>query len=147
MIEEPVISLQLENEQLSLLMITEHILSIQYKTYWKSMIWKMCSKKKFSDKNPWHIVLICARRFWWLATHHCIIQLKHALWSTKWLSNHLPGRLCAVSNTTRAVRLTKCRSSGHATHRLTKFWPSRALCAPSGMCMFLQFVQEYVLHL
>ena len=69
MIEEPVISLQLENEQLSLMMIMEHTLSFQYKTYWKKYDLKNALKKKFSDKNPWHIVLICARRFWWLATH------------------------------------------------------------------------------
>ena len=46
MIEEPVISLQLENEQLSLLMITEHILSIQYKTYWKKYDLKNVLKKE-----------------------------------------------------------------------------------------------------
>ena len=69
MIEEPVISLQLENEQLSLLMITEHILSIQYKTYWKKYDLKNVLKKEIFWQNPWHIVLICARRFWWLATH------------------------------------------------------------------------------
>ena len=148
MIEELVISLRLENKQLSLMMIMEHILSFQYKTHWKkNMIWKMCSKKKFSDKNPWHIVLICAQRLWWLATHHVSFSPKHAIWSTKWLRNHLPGRLCAASNATRAVCLPKCRSSGHATHRFTKFWSSRALCAPSGLCMSLQFVHEFVLHL
>ena len=146
-IEELVVSLRLENEQLILWWLWSIFYHFSIKLIGKSMIWKMCSKKKFSDKNPWHIMLICAQRLWWLATHHVSFSPKHAIWSTKWLSNHLPGRLCAASNTTRAVRLTKCRSSGHATHRFTKFWSSRALCAPSGLCMSLQFVHEFVLHL
>ena len=147
MIEEPVISLQLENEQLSLMMIMEHILSFQYKTHWKKYDLKNVLKKEIFWQNPWHIMLICAQRLWWLATHHVSFSPKHAIWSTKWLRNHLPGRLCAASNATRAVCLPKCRSSGHATHRFTKFWSSRALCAPSSLCMSLQFVHEFVLHL
>ena len=46
MIEEPVISLQLENEQLSVMMIMEHILSFQYKTYWKKYDLKNVFKKE-----------------------------------------------------------------------------------------------------
>ena len=46
MIEEPVISLQLENEQLSLMMIMEDILSFQYKTHWKKYDLKNVLKKE-----------------------------------------------------------------------------------------------------
>ena len=46
MIEEPVISLQLENEQLGVMMIEEHILSFQYKTYWKKYDLKNVLKKE-----------------------------------------------------------------------------------------------------
>ena len=46
MIEEPVISLQLENKQLSLMMIMEHILSFQYKTHWKKYDLKNVLKKR-----------------------------------------------------------------------------------------------------
>ena len=46
MIEEPVISLQLENKQLSLMMIMEHILSFQYKTHWKKYDLKNVLKKE-----------------------------------------------------------------------------------------------------
>ena len=60
MIEESVSSLQLENLQLSLMMIMEHILSFQYKTYWKKYDLKMRSKKKFSDKKSLtHCVNLC----------------------------------------------------------------------------------------
>ena len=51
MIEELVVSLQLENKQLSVMMIMEHILSFQYKTHWKKYDLKnVLKKKKFSDK-------------------------------------------------------------------------------------------------
>ena len=46
MIEEPVISLQLENKQLSLMMIMEHILSFQHKTHWKKDDLKKCAQKR-----------------------------------------------------------------------------------------------------
>ena len=46
MIEELVVSLRLENEQLSLMMIMEHILSFQYKTYWKKYDLKNVLKKE-----------------------------------------------------------------------------------------------------
>ena len=46
MIEELVVSLRLENEQLSLMMIMEHILSFQYKTYWKKYDLKNALKKE-----------------------------------------------------------------------------------------------------
>ena len=43
-IEELVVSLRLENEQLTLMMIMERILPFQYKIYWKKYDLKMCSK-------------------------------------------------------------------------------------------------------
>ena len=46
MIEELVVSLRLENEQLSLMMIMEHILSFQYKTHWKKYDLKNVLKKE-----------------------------------------------------------------------------------------------------
>ena len=46
MIEELVVSLQLENKQLSVMMIMEHILSFQYKTHWKKYDLKNVLKKE-----------------------------------------------------------------------------------------------------
>ena len=46
MIEELVVSLQLENKQLSVMMIMEHILSFQHKTYWKKYDLKNAFKKE-----------------------------------------------------------------------------------------------------
>ena len=134
--------------EMSLLMIMEHILSFQHKTYWKKYDLKNALKKEiFWQKSLTHSINLCTTIL--MVGHPSAPVSSNArhLWSTKWLSSHLPGRLCAVSNITRAVRLTNCRSSGHATHRFAKFWLSIVLCAPSGMCMCLQFVQEYVLHL
>ena len=46
MIEELVVSLRLENEQLILMMIMEHILPSQYKTYWKKYDLKNVLKRE-----------------------------------------------------------------------------------------------------
>ena len=45
-IEELVVSLRLENEQLTLMMIMERILPFQYKTYWKKYDLKNVLKKE-----------------------------------------------------------------------------------------------------
>ena len=46
MIEELEVSLRLENEQLSLMMIMGHIISFQYKTHWKKYDLKNALKKE-----------------------------------------------------------------------------------------------------
>ena len=75
----------------------------------KNMIWKMRSKGNFHDKNLWHIVLICTRRFWWLATHQPSHPKKHAISGVQsgWAATTWP--ILCHQYTTRAVSLTKCR--------------------------------------
>ena len=46
MIEELVVSLRLENEQLILMMIMEHILPFQYEIYWKKYDLKNVLKRE-----------------------------------------------------------------------------------------------------
>ena len=146
MIEEPVISLQLENEQLSLMMIMEHILSFQYKTYWKKYDSKNALKKEiFWQKSLTHSVNLCTTIL--MVGHPSApVSPKHAIsgvqsgWAATYLADSVPSVHYKGGEPYKMqIQVTKSK--------LTKFWPSRVLCAPSGMCTFLQFVQEYVLHL
>ena len=133
MIEELVVSLQLENKQLIVMMIMEHILSFQYKTHWKKYDLKNVLKKEiFWQKSLTHCVNLCTTILMVGHPSAPVIPKTRHLWSTKWLSNHLPGRLCAVSNTTRAVRLTKCRfklpSPNLPSSGLGEFYVRQVVC-------------------
>ena len=75
----------------------------------KAWFEKCAQKGNFHDKNLWHIVLICTRRFWWLATHQPSHPKKHAISGVQsgWAATTWP--ILCHQYTTRAVSLTKCR--------------------------------------
>ena len=76
MIEELVVSLQLENKQLIVMMIMEHILSFQYKTHWKKYDLKNVLKKEiFLTKILDTLVNLCTT-IMMVGHPSCIIQPK-----------------------------------------------------------------------
>ena len=80
MIEESVSSLQLENQQLSLMMIMEHILSFQYKTHWKKYDLKNVLKKEiFRQKFSTHYFSLCTM----------IMTVGHPSWIIQPKARHL----------------------------------------------------------
>ena len=145
---ETVNSLQLENQWLrdrSDDAYGAYLLISVWNLLEKAWFKKCAQKRNFHDKILWHIVLICTRRFWWLATHQPLssqntpsleykVDEQPPTWPILCRQYYKGGEPYKMQ-----IQVTKSK--------LTKFWPSRVLCAPSGMCMFLQFVQEYVLHL
>ena len=72
-------------------------------------------------------------------------QKTRHLWSTKWLSSHYLADFVPSVHYKGGepykmqIQFTKSKT--------TEFWLSRVLCAPNGMCILLQFVQDCALHL
>ena len=106
----------------------------------------MCSKKEFSwQKSLTHCVDLYTMVQ--MVGHPSVPVIpKHAIsgvqsgWAAAYLVEFVPSVQYKGGEPYKMqIQVTKSK--------LTKFWPSRVLCAPSGMCTFLQFVQEYVLHL
>ena len=141
-----VYSSRISGSETGLPMLMEHIFSFQHEIYWKRHDLKNALKKKrfFRQKSLTHCVVLYTT-IWWLATHQLSHFKTRHLWSTKCLSSCLPGRSCAISTLKGGepykmqIQFTKSKT--------TEFWLSRVLCAPNGMCILLQFVQDCALHL
>ena len=124
MIEEPVISLQLENKQLSLMMIMEHILSFQHKTYWKKYDLKNALKKEiFWQKSLTHCVNLCTTIL--MVGHPSAPVIpKHAIsgvqsgWAATYLADPVPSVHYKGGEPYKMqIQFTKSKT--------TKFWLSR----------------------
>ena len=117
----------------SLMMFMEHIFSFQYETYWKKAWFEKCAQKRnFHDKNLWHIVLICTRRFWWLATHQPQSSQNTPSLEYKVVEQLPTWPIPCHQYTTRAVSLTKCRfnlpSPKLPSSSLVEFYVRQMVC-------------------
>ena len=94
---------------MSLLMIMEHILSFQHKTYWKKYDLKNALKKEiFWQKSLTHSVNLCTTIL--MVGHPSApVSSKHAISGVQsgWAATTWP--ILCHQYTTRAVSLTKCR--------------------------------------
>ena len=100
----------------------------------KTWFEKCAQKGNFHDKNLWHIVLICTRRFWWLATHQPSHPKKHAIsgvqsgWAATYLADSVPsvtlqGR-CALQNVDPVVM----QHTGLPSSGLVEFYVRQVVC-------------------
>ena len=134
MIEESVSSLQLENQQLSLMMIMEHILSFQYKTYWKKYDLKNALKKEiFWQKSLTHCVNLCTTIL--MVGHPSLYHSAQNTpsgvqsgWATTYLADSVPlvtlqGR-CALQNVDPMVM----QHTGLPSSGLVEFYVRQVLC-------------------
>ena len=141
-----VYSSRISGSETGLPMLMEHIFSFQHEIYWKRHDLKNALKKEnFLDKNLWHIMSFCTRRSdGWppispVISKHAIFGVQSA-WAAAYLADPVPSvHLKGGEPYKLQIQFTKSK--------LTKFWLSRVLCAPNGMCMLLQFVQDCALHL
>ena len=132
---ETVNSLQLENQWL------RDESDDDYGAYPLILVWnllektwfeKCAQKRNFLDKNLWHIVLICTRRFWWLATHQSQSSQNTPSLEYKVVEQPPTWPILCRQYTTRAVSLTKCRfnlpSPNLPSSGLVEFYVRQMVC-------------------